>query len=235
VAPGEVRGVIGPNGSGKTTLLNLVSGIYRPASGEIWLEGARIDGRDSAARVEMGIARTFQNIRLFPRLTVLDNVKVGAYCRTGAGLLGIFLATRGTAAEERRVDEEAREWLAFVGLEQRAADLTGDLPYGQQRLVELARALSTRPRLLLLDEPAAGMSLGEKQRLAGLVRSINKELGITVMVIEHDMRIISGLCHRVTVLNFGEVIADGTPSEVRGDEAVIQAYLGRRRRRARIG
>jgi branched-chain amino acid transport system ATP-binding protein len=233
VAAGEVRGIIGPNGSGKTTLLNLVSGIYRPADGQIHFAGQRVDGQSPAALVRRGIARTFQNIRLFPQLTVLDNVKVAKYCRTRAGLLGAFLSVGGARSEERRVEAEARQALEFVGLAHRAHERPGDLPYGQQRLVEMARALATEPRLLLLDEPAAGMSLGEKRRLIELVRAANRERGLAVIVIEHDMRIISGLCDRVCVLNFGETIAEGTPPEVRDDPNVVEAYLGRRRVRAR--
>ncbi|MCL4371601.1 MAG: branched-chain amino acid ABC transporter ATP-binding protein/permease [Chloroflexi bacterium] len=230
VAEGEIRGIISPNGSGKTTLLNLVSGIYRPTAGHLQMAGERVDGCSPSTRVQRGIARTFQNIRLFPRLTVLDNVKVAKYSRTRAGLLGTFLQTGGTVEEERRIEKQALEALAFVGLAGRASDFPGDLPYGQQRLVEIARALATEPRLLLLDEPAAGMSLAEKQRLVRLVRALNRERGITVIVIEHDMRIISGLCHQVTVLNFGEIIAEGTPQEVRDNPSVIEAYLGRRSR-----
>ncbi len=234
VQSGEVRGIIGPNGSGKTTFLNLVSGIYRPVSGDISLGGQRITRDSPATRVQKGVARTFQNIRLFSRMTVLENVKVARYCRTHAGLVGIFLNAGGTVEEERRVRELAMEALEFVGIGARAADLPGDLPYGQQRLVEIARALATEPRLLLLDEPAAGMSLEEKRQLARLVRAINHDRGIAVIVIEHDMRIISGLCHQVTVLNFGKVIAEGTPGEVRNDDAVVEAYLGRNRRRAGV-
>ncbi len=234
VAEGEIRGIIGPNGSGKTTLLNLVSGIYHPTAGHLLLAGERVDGLSPSARVHKGIARTFQNIRLFPRLTVLDNVKVAKYSRTRSGLVGTFVQSGATVEEERHIEKQALEALAFVGLAHRARDLPGDLPYGQQRLIEIARALATEPRLLLLDEPAAGMSLAEKQRLAQLVRALNQERGITIMVIEHDMRIISGLCHQVTVLNFGEVIAEGTPQQVRDNPAVIEAYLGRRSR-ARAG
>ena len=234
VRSGEVRGIIGPNGSGKTTLLNLVSGIYRPVSGDILIGGHGITHFGPSARVQKGVARTFQNIRLFPRMTVLENVKVALYCRTHAGLAGIFLNTGATVKEERQVEELAMGALEFAGIAERAGDLPGDLPYGQQRLVEIARALATGPRLLLLDEPAAGMSLEEKRRLARLVRAINQDRGIAVIVIEHDMRIISGLCHQVTVLNFGKVIAEGTPAEVRRDESVVEAYLGRGRRRAGI-
>ena len=228
VDPGEVHGVIGPNGSGKTTLLNAVSGIYRPTRGEIRLVGERIDSRGPAALVRRGIARTFQNIRLFPTLSVIDNVKVATYSRTRAGLFGILAALRGVAVEESRVESAAREALALVGLAGRADDLPGDLPYGQQRLVEIARALVSEPKLLLLDEPAAGMSLDEKRRLADLVRTVNRERGIAVLVIEHDMRVISGVCQRVTALNFGEVIARGTPDEVRAHPRVVEAYLGSR-------
>lgn len=231
VRSGEIHGVIGPNGSGKTTLLNLISGIYRPVSGQIHLDGRRVDGARSSTLVRLGVARTFQNIRLFQQLTVLQNVKVARYCRTSANLAGIFLAAGRAAREEHQVDLDAMAMLRFVGLEHRAGDKPGDLPYGEQRLLEIARALATDPKLLLLDEPAAGMSLVEKQKLVRLVRAINAERRITIIVIEHDMRVISGLCDAVTVLNFGEVIARGTPREVRGDEAVIEAYLGRSRRR----
>jgi branched-chain amino acid transport system ATP-binding protein len=233
VAAGEIHGVIGPNGSGKTTLLNAVSGIYRPTRGEIRLGGLanglgseRADGKSPAALVRLGVARTFQNIRLFPTLSVLENVKVATYSRTRSSLLGIFAATRGVVAEEARVESAAREALAFVGLADLAGARPGDLPYGKQRLVEIARALVAEPRLLLLDEPAAGMSLDEKRRLADLVRTLNRESGIAVLVIEHDMRVISGLCHQVTALNFGEVIARGTPAEVRAHPRVVEAYLG---------
>ena len=231
VEAGEIHGIIGPNGSGKTTLLNMISGIYRPASGAIVLDGRRVDGARSAELVERGVARTFQNIRLFPQLTVLQNVEVASYCRTRAGLGSIFLGTGGASREERTVEEDALAMLEFVGLRDRSDDLPGDLPYGEQRLLEIARALATRPKLLLLDEPAAGMSLAEKQRLVHLIRIINRQVGATVIIIEHDMRVIGGLCHRVTVLNFGEIIAAGTASEVRNDDAVIEAYLGRSRRR----
>lgn len=233
VEKGEIRGIIGPNGSGKTTLLNLISGIYPPTNGQILMNGRSVGGSSPAILVRQGISRTFQNIRLFPRLTVLDNAKVAQYCRTRAGLAGTFLHTRSTVAEERRIEKQAMDALEFVGLADRADDLPGDLPYGQQRLVEVARALAAEPLLLLLDEPAAGMSLAEKQRLLRLVRTINREMGITIIVIDHDMRIISGLCHQVTVLNFGQVIAEGTPREVRDNPAVIDAYLGRSRVRAR--
>jgi branched-chain amino acid transport system permease protein len=227
VAAGEIRGIIGPNGSGKTTMLNLISGIYRPTAGEIRLAGERVDGDNPSTLVHKGIARTFQNIRLFPKLTVLDNVKVAKYSHTRSGLGGILIGV-GSAAEEHRVEEEAMAALEFVGLGHRSTDLPGDLPYGQQRLLEIARALCADPRLLLLDEPAAGMSLGEKQRMVRLVQAINRDRGIAVVVIEHDMRIVSGLCHSVTVLNFGKTIAEGSPQEVRDDDAVIEAYLGRR-------
>ncbi|HEX9014925.1 MAG TPA: branched-chain amino acid ABC transporter ATP-binding protein/permease [Chloroflexota bacterium] len=234
VARGEVRGIIGPNGSGKTTLLNLVSGIYRPVSGEIIFGGERITREGPPRRVDGGIARTFQNIRLFPRLSVLENVKVARYCRTHSGIASILAGTPGSSREEREAEKYATAALEFVGLAHRALDLPGDLPYGQQRLLEIARALATEPRLLLLDEPAAGMSLEEKRHLVQLVRAINGEQGIAVIVIEHDMRIISGLCHQVTVLNFGKIIAEGSPDQVRGDAAVIEAYLGRSRRRAGV-
>lgn len=234
VAPGEIWGIIGPNGSGKTTMLNLISGIYRPTGGEILLDGRRVEGASPSELVRLGIARTFQNLRLFPKMTVLDNVKVATYCRTRAGLGGIFLATGSTTAEERQVHEEATAMLEFMGLGTWAHSLPSDLSYGRRRLVEMARALATRPRLLLLDEPGAGMSQGEKEWLVELVQEIHAAGNMSIIVIEHDMKLISGLCQQVTVLNYGKVIAQGTPDEVREDQAVIEAYLGRGRAHARV-
>lgn len=229
VEEGHIHGVIGPNGSGKTTMLNTISGIYHPTGGRVYFRGERVDGLSPNRLVAKGIARTFQNIRLFPRLTVLDNVMVGQYCRTKAGLWQILVRSQLMRDEEKRSRERAMEALSFVGLAERASIYPSDLPYGQQRLVEIARALATEPRLLLLDEPSAGMNITEKRNLARLVARARLERSLSVIVIEHDMRLISGLCDRVTVLNFGNKIAEGTPAEVRSNKDVIEAYLGRGR------
>ncbi|MBI4492636.1 MAG: ABC transporter ATP-binding protein [Chloroflexi bacterium] len=235
VEAGQVYGVIGPNGSGKTTLLNMVSGLYTPTSGTITYLEQRIDGLPPHRLVHLGIARTFQNIRLFPRLSVLDNVMVGQYCRTGAGLWQVLLHTPAMQREEAAIREKAVRVLEFVGLGARLRGLPGDLPYGQQRLIELARAMATEPRLLLLDEPAAGMTLAERRRLVEVVREIRTSHAMAMIVIEHDMRVIARLCDRVTVLNFGVKIAEGPLEQIRADPAVAEAYLGRRHSRAEAG
>lgn len=227
VAPGEIRGLIGPNGSGKTTTLNLVSGLYTPTRGEILLDGVRINRLRPSDRTRLGMARTFQNIRLFPRLKVLDNVAMARHARSRAGLFSIIAGASGARDEEREIMEHARKMLDLVGLTSRANDSPADLPYGSQRLLEIARALATEPKLLLLDEPAAGMNPREKGDLVRLIGRINRELGVTIILIEHDMKVVMTVCHQITVLNFGAKIAEGAVDQVRRDPAVIQAYLGK--------
>jgi len=227
VEAGEIRGIIGPNGSGKTTTINLVSGLYRPTTGSIRLAGERVEGLPPYMLVQRGIARTFQNIRLFPSLPVLANVMVGQFCRTRAGLLATLVGARPARREEEEAAAQALATLEFLGLGGLAAAFPQDLPYGQRRLVEIARALVSRPRLLLLDEPAAGLSSQEKESLMEALRRINREMGLTLIIIEHDLGVIGDLCHTVTVLNSGVKIAEGPLSAVREDPAVVEAYLGR--------
>lgn len=226
VAPGEVRGLIGPNGSGKSTTLNVLSGIYTPTRGQILLDGREISRLGAAARTRLGLARTFQNIRLFGRMSVLANVAVGRYVRTRSGLAAVLLGTRAQRREEEATRQAALEALDWVGLRHRAADMPDDLPYGQRRLVEIARALVTRPRVILLDEPAAGMNPAEKQELLALIQRMNRELGLAIVLVEHDMRLVMKACHRITVLNFGARIAEGAAAEVRSNPDVVAAYLG---------
>ena len=225
VRPGDVHALIGPNGSGKTTTLNVISGLYRSDGGSIRFDGAEIAGRPAHAIARRGIARTFQNIRLFGELSVLTNVMIGRHVRTKIGFLGALLPGGGTAREERETRERALELLRFVGIEQLAGAQARSLPYGDQRRVEIARALASEPRLLLLDEPAAGMNPAETDDLVALLRRI-REGGTTLLLIEHDMNLVMSVSDRITVLNFGQHIAEGPPAEIARNRDVITAYLG---------
>jgi branched-chain amino acid transport system ATP-binding protein len=224
---GAIRGLIGPNGSGKSTTLNLISGLYQETRGRITLDGEDLHGLSPSKRTSVGLARTFQNIRLFRRMTVLDNVLVARYCRTRAGLLAVTVRSSAARREEREARARALEVLEIVGLRHRAMELPGSLPYGQQRLVEIARALATDPRVLLLDEPAAGMNATEKVELLHLIRRLNTDLNLSVLLVEHDMDLVMRSCARITVLNFGSSIAEGTAAEVRNHPDVVEAYLGK--------
>lgn len=223
VAHGEILGLIGPNGAGKTTLFNCLTGLYKPTSGSVRLEGRPLQPKPGAV-VRAGMARTFQNIRLFANMTALENVMVGRYCRTSAMALTSVLRGPKYRREEAATRERAQELLDFVGLGRSTESLARNMPYGDQRRLEIARALATDPKLLLLDEPTAGMGLEDVERTVDLVRRIRT--GRTVVLVEHNMSVVAGLADRVTVLQFGRVLVEGTYDEVRGDALVIEAYLG---------
>jgi branched-chain amino acid transport system ATP-binding protein len=228
IPAGSITSLIGPNGAGKTTFFNMITGLYEPTSGTISFAGLTLNGLKPNQVTASGVGRTFQNIRLFSNMTALENVLVGQHVRLHAGLFGVLFLTPKVRREEASARRKGLELLSYVGLgTRRASEMSKNLPYGDQRRLEIARALATDPKLLLLDEPTAGMNPQETDELTKLIRQIREDRGVTVLLIEHDMKVVMGISERITVLDHGAKIAEGSPEEVRSNEQVIEAYLGR--------
>lgn len=225
IEAGSITGIIGPNGAGKTTLFNIITGIYRQTSGQVFLEGKDISGVPAERLAKLGMVRTFQNIELFGKMTVLENVMVGVHSRSSCGVLSCSLKLPWAIAEEGRIRAQARQWLEFAGIGDLADTEAGNLPFGKGRLLEVARAMALKPKIILMDEPAAGLNSHETAGLAELIRTIRAQ-GVTVVLVEHDMELVMDICDRIVVLNLGTKLAEGTPREIQENPEVIAAYLG---------